>query len=390
MHIQTQQQLEEICQRAQSAGCIGFDSEFIPENTYYPKLALIQFAVGEACYIVDPLSSLDLSPLEALICSEDVVVVVHAGAQDMGIFFHRTGIVPRQVFDTQIAATFLGMGHQVSYGSLVQQLFNVSLQKGHSFTNWLKRPLKPEQIQYALEDVAYLVPAYEKIIASLERIDRLSWVADELRHYEDEQFYIGHESHPEKRVKKSGQLQGRDLLTLEALAKWREDEAQTRDLPRKKVLSDYTLVDLARRRPRTTGELMSLRSADHLAKRYAKDLVRVIAVTADLQPPEKTHRSGASLDENQKLLVEYLSFCLKAFCLQEKLASVMLSTRSELERLVSEFFSDHFNENDHRLLTGWRKDAVGKNILLCMRGELCVKFDSAQQTLRFLDPSQLH
>ncbi|MBN2715628.1 MAG: ribonuclease D [Deltaproteobacteria bacterium] len=383
MQIKTQDELNALCQRARQAGCFGLDSEFIPENSYYPELALIQIAVDEQCYIIDPLSALDLSPLENIICAEEVIVVVHAGAQDMGIFYHRTRKPPKNVFDTQIAASFIGMGHQVSYASLVQQLFGIPLKKGQSYTNWLKRPLKPEQLQYALEDVEYLLPAYEKMIATLEAANRLSWVADELTHYEDADFYTAHEAHPEKRIKKTGQMHGRDQAVLEALAAFREDEAKSRNLPRKKILSDYTLVDLARRRPTSPGELLSLRSADHLTKRYAKDLIRIITESNASPLPERPRQSYGSLTDNQTLVVEFLSFCLKAFCLKEQLASVMLSTRAELEYLVTDYFGDDFSEHRHRLLRGWRKDAVGNSILQCLKGELTARYNPDKQQLVF-------
>lgn len=362
---------------------MGLDTEFIPENSYYPELALIQIAVADACFIVDPLAPLDLSPLYEVINAEEVIVVVHAGAQDMGIFFHRTNAPPRQVFDTQIAASFLGMGHQIAYAALVQRLFNVSLAKGESFTNWLKRPLKPEQLRYALDDVAYLVQAFEKMRSLLEQQGRLSWALDEMHHFEDASFYTASASNPEKRVKKSGQMKGRDLVVLEALANWREVEAQTKNLPRKKILSDYTIVDLARRKPDSVGELLSLRSADQLARRYANVLIRIIAEAHTALLPDKPQHSGSALDDEQKLLVEFISFCLKGFCLRENLASTMIATRSELESLVMNFYSGAFSPEHHRILNGWRKEAVGENLLKCLRGQLGVRFNANDHRLQF-------
>lgn len=363
--------------------CLGFDTEFIPENTYYPKLALIQFAVADQCYIVDPLSNLDLSPLDELMRDEGVVKVVHAGAQDMGIFYHRMGGPPKRVFDTQIAASFLGMGQQISYASLVQQLFGVTLKKGQSYTNWLKRPLHDEQIRYALEDVAWLVKAYYRMVEMLTQAGRSSWVAKEMVHYEDGDFYEASAAHPEKRVKKSGHMRGRDLVVLEALARWRENEARTRDLPRKKILSDYILVDLARRKPTSPGELLSLRSADHMAKRYVADLVRIIVDASESEPEEFSREQGNVLSDEKKMVVEFISFCLKVFCQREKLSSTVLSNRAELDALVQDYFSNDFDASHHRLLTGWRKEAVGNDILKCLRGELGVRYDCEMQKLRF-------
>ncbi|MBN2340364.1 MAG: ribonuclease D [Deltaproteobacteria bacterium] len=383
MNIKTQAELEAICRRMYQAGCMGIDSEFIPENTYYPQLALVQLAVENDCCLVDPLSNLDLSPIEDVLQSERVISIVHAGAQDMAIFFYRSGKPPKMVFDTQLAASFVGMGHQVSYASMVQQLFGVSLKKGQSYTDWMKRPLLAQQVTYALEDVAYLIGAYEKLAGELENKGRLGWVTEELRMYEESYFYLQHAEHPEKRVKKSRQLKLREQAILETLANWREEKAQEKNLPRKKILPDPTIVDLSRRAPQNEAELFSIRSVGYSMKRYSSELLHVIAQAKKMPLSEEAPKFVSSLDGDQKLLVDFLQFCLKAFCAQEDISSSYVSTKAELEALVRDYFSDSFTPENHRLLTGWRKDAVGLQVLRCLEGKMGVAYHPQTGKLLF-------
>lgn len=383
MHIQTQSELESICSRAKQTGCVGIDSEFIPEHTYYPQLALVQIAVEEDCYIIDPLGELSLSPLEEILQSKDVIVIVHAGSQDMAIFFERTKRAPQNVFDTQLAASFLGLGHQVSYASMVHQLFGVSLKKGQSYTDWLKRPLQPQQEKYALEDVKYLIRAHQKMVSRLEENGRLQWVADELRFYEDADFYQKQSKHPAKRVKKTKQLDPREQVVLEALAQWREEEAQRRNLPRKKILSDISIVDLAKRRPRNSGELFAIRSAGYAVKRYGNVLLQTIASSRGTSPNTDTRPTFVPLSDEQKILADFLQFCLKLFCQKEKLSSSNVSTKSEIEELVGDYLGHSFAPERHRLLSGWRYEAVGKQMIECLEGKVGVKYDTTAEKLVF-------
>ena len=173
MYINSQQELKQLCNHAENDGIVGLDLEFIPENTFYPELALVQMAVGSRFVIVDPLKNPDLTPVDSLVLNPNVTKVVHAGALDMAIFYHRTGKVPISVFDTQLAAAFMGMGHQVSYGQMVNNLFNIVLKKGQSYTNWFQRPLSRLQEQYAIDDVRYLLPAYKKIVEFLENSEKI-------------------------------------------------------------------------------------------------------------------------------------------------------------------------------------------------------------------------
>lgn len=383
MYIKTQSELEDVCRRSHEMGCIGIDLEFIPENTYYPRLALVQLAVESDNYIVDPLGSLDLSPLDLVVQNDDIIKIVHAGSQDMGIFFHRTGIPPRRVFDTQIAAGFLGLGHQISYASLVFQLLGVTIKKGQSYTNWLKRPLSPQQVTYALEDVAFLLEAYEKLILRLEDFGRASWVGEELVQYEQRDFYERSLLNPIKRVKKSNQLHGKEYLILDALANWREAEAQRRDLPRKKILPDNVLIDLAKRKPNSDTDFFSMRSFGNSMKRYMKSLIDVIASSRELPFVAEERVVGISLTEEQKLLIEFISFCLKAYCMKAQVAVAYVATKSEIELLVRDFVSDSFIPINHRVLQGWRKEAVGSDLLDCLLGKSVVGVDPKTGNLLF-------
>ena len=196
MYITSPEPLRRLCAQAQTEGRLAIDLEFIRENTYAPQLALIQIAVGDTCAIVDPLSVDDLSPLVEALTTPGVLKVLHAAGQDVEVLHWHTGSLAEPIFDTQIAASMVGLGEQLSYGRLVDILLGVSLTKGESYSDWLRRPLLPSQTQYALDDVRYLLPLHDRLAKRLDGMGRAAWAADECRKFTDPALYERDPAHP--------------------------------------------------------------------------------------------------------------------------------------------------------------------------------------------------
>ncbi|MFN2389785.1 MAG: ribonuclease D, partial [Actinomycetota bacterium] len=242
-------ELEEAVAEARAGGSVGLDTEFLREKTYKAKLCLLQLATRRAIYLVDPLAGLDLREVGDLISDPAVEVVVHAGRQDFELFYVGWGIVPRNVFDVQVAAGFAGLGGSLPYGRLVQAATGVALEKGESYSDWCKRPLTPSQLDYAADDVRYLLPAREHLGARLEQMGRTDWVREEMKLLEDPATYSIDVNEVWRKVSGRGSLSGRQVSVLRELARWREETALRRDIPRGWVVKDQVLVELARRAP---------------------------------------------------------------------------------------------------------------------------------------------
>jgi len=215
-----------------AAGKVGFDTEFVGERTYFPRLCLIQLGTEKEAVAVDPLALDDLSPLDELLFDPSVLKLVHAGWQDLKIVFQRTGRVPAPVFDTQIAAALLGMPAQASYASVVREFLGVDVKKGHSYSDWGARPLSPSQLAYALDDVRHLPALHGRMTGQLLREGRLSWIEPEIDALMSPASYASDPDEEYRRVKGWTTLDRRRLAVLRALIAWREREAMRRDVPR--------------------------------------------------------------------------------------------------------------------------------------------------------------
>ncbi|HCG62128.1 MAG TPA: ribonuclease D, partial [Collinsella sp.] len=249
MYISTHQALLDFCQRAREFDAIAVDTEFLRERTFHPRLCLVQIATPAESVAVDPLVIDDLSPLAELMADESVVKVFHACSQDMEVMLHTVGALPRPIFDTQVAAAFLGERQQISYGALVQTFCGVSLPKTESLTDWSRRPLSDKQIEYAIDDVKYLIVAYTEMMSRLRELGRVDWVLDELRPLADESHYRADRHEAFRKVKRINSCSRHQLGIARELAAWREDRAERRNIPRKWVMSDDTLLALVKRNP---------------------------------------------------------------------------------------------------------------------------------------------
>ncbi|MFC4351588.1 ribonuclease D [Fodinicurvata halophila] len=377
------QSLENFCTAQESADYVTIDTEFMRDTSYWPRLCLIQVGGIEEAVIIDPLSEgLELDPLYALLRNPDVIKVFHAARQDLEIFYQRMGSVPAPVFDTQVAAMVCGFGDQVSYEKLVAALTSKSIDKGARFTDWSRRPLGEKQLSYALADVTHLRDVYEKLRKRLERNGRESWLSDEMAVLADPETY---ENDPEKawlRLK-SRSRDRRALAVMRALATWREKEAQSRDVPRSRILKDEQLYDLASNRPETADGLARLRgfSGDMAKGRIGREILAVISETANL--PKNKLPEGPSAPDNREdaspALIELLKVLLKAKSEEHDIAQKLLANVSDLEQIALD------DAADVPALKGWRREIFGRYALELKQGKIALSAEDRSVKVLSLD-----
>ena len=266
--------LTEACRRWSEAGVIGLDTEFIQERTYFPRPALLQVSDARGVLVVDPMAISDCGPLARLLDDPSILVVMHACTEDLKVLEIMTGTTPRRIFDTQLAAAFAGLRFSLGYRELVETLLNVTLDKGETRSNWLERPLSPEQLHYATLDVLYLVPLYRHLSAELNGLQRASWLNEEFEHQRRMQAADSRPDASYLRIRGRGVLRPARHAVLRRLSTWRETEAMRRDMPRRHLLRDQALIGLANA-PAPTGE--RLRPAGGISQRFRRRYGPVVA-----------------------------------------------------------------------------------------------------------------
>ncbi|NDW52072.1 ribonuclease D [Aliiroseovarius sp. PrR006] len=371
--ITTTEALEEFCIRATSHPYVTVDTEFLRERTYYSKLCLIQLAVPgndeQDAVLVDPLvDGLSLEPLYELFRDERVVKVFHAARQDLEIFFVEAGVFPRPLFDTQVAAMVCGFGDQVGYETLVRKIERAQLDKSSRFTDWSRRPLTDAQKKYALGDVTHLRGIYEYLSNELDKSGRAHWVQEELTSLTSPETYTIHPEDAWKRLK-TRTNSGRFLGVAKELARFREAYAQSRNIPRNRVMKDDALLELASTKPRSIQELGRSRLLLREARKgeVAEEILRAIAMGLELpqdQLPKAPDRSKEKLQVNPAL-ADLLRVLLKARCEQEKVAQKLIASAADLDALAA-------GKRDVVALTGWRAEVFGDDALRLCEGKLAL------------------
>ncbi len=370
--------LRDLCRDLAAEDYITVDTEFIRERTYWARLCLIQVAGAREAVIIDPLAEgIDLSPFFDLLADERVLKVFHAGRQDVEIFHHLAGRIPAPLFDTQIAAMVCGFGDQVSYGALVERLTGVRIDKGSRFTDWARRPLSQRQLEYALADVTHLREAYEKLREELRRSGREPWLKEELAILTSRETYEQDVDEAWRRIKFRPR-DARQLALLQRLARWREEEAQRRDLPRRRILKDEAIVEIASEMPRTEKALAALRnvSADQARKGAGKAIVKLVEEVLALpkeQLPQLAKREKPH-PEGTQARADILKLALKIVCERENIAPKLLASAADLEKLAA-------GREDLPVLKGWRREVFGDLALQLLRGERVIGLKSGRPAI---------
>jgi len=372
------------CKELGKADFVAVDTEFMRESTFWPDLCLIQMAAGRNEIIVDALADgIDLGPFYELMADESTAKVFHAARQDIEIVYHQAEIIPHPVFDTQIAAMVCGFGESVSYGMLVKKLLNHELDKSSRFTDWSRRPLTQKQLTYAIGDVTHLRDLYPRLRKKLNANGRARWLDEEMAVLTDPATY---ESHPEdawKRLKMRVKSK-KALGVMMSIAEWREKEAQQQNVPRRRVLKDDAIYDIAAQAPTSEKELEGLRSVHQGFARSARGRGIVEAVKNGLQrDPASIPRikRGEPLTANALAILDLLRVLLKAAAGRHGVAHKLIATTDELEQIA------RGDNDDLPSLKGWRRELFGADALLIREGKLGLAVENGQVKTIRLDES---
>lgn len=371
--ITTTEGLQAFCERAAKAPYVTVDTEFLRERTYYSKLCLVQLAVpGDAeedAVLVDPLTKgLSLDPLYELFRNPKVVKVFHAARQDLEIFYIEGGVIPEPLFDTQVAAMVAGFGEQVGYETLVRKIAKANLDKSSRFTDWSRRPLTDAQATYALADVTHLRVIYEHLREDLAKSGRHEWVEEELATLTHPGTYVVDPEEAWMRVK-TRTNSGRFLAVVKELAKFRESYAQTRNIPRSRVMKDDALLELASTRPTNEKALSRSRLLLREARKgeIADGILAAVKTGLEL-PAEKQPKPDRSRDKLQvnPALADLLRVLLKAKSEQLGVAQKLIATAAELDEIAAGI-------HDGPAMKGWRRKAFGEDALRLCAGKLALR-----------------
>jgi ribonuclease D len=372
--ITTTSDLAAACRRMAAHPFLTVDTEFLRETTYYPLLCVAQIASPDEALVVDALApGIDLAPFYALMADERVMKVFHAARQDIEIVWHAAKLIPHPIFDTQVAAMVLGYGDSISYDQLVQRITGDALDKSHRFTDWTRRPLSEAQLAYAISDVTHLRQVYLALVEDLKRRGRADWVADEMRVLTSPDTYRMEPENAWQRLK-TRVRKPKELAVLIEVAAWREREAQSRDVPRSRVLKDEVIADIAIQAPNTVEKLKHLRSLPKGFERSRWGEGIVAAVNRGLSRDPKTLplQQRTPPAANGAATVELLKVLLRMVSEHNHVAAKVIATVDDLERIAA---SDHA---EVPALSGWRRELFGEKALALKHGKLALAIEKGR------------
>ena len=385
----TAERLGAIAAEIREAGRFALDIEFVPEGRYVPELALVQVAWGDAerprLAAIDPLE-VDVRSIAGLVADERIETIAHAAQADLALLAARYGVRGRAIRDTQIAAAFAGFGDQVGYAPLVQGLLGVRLEKGSQYSDWLRRPLSPRQLAYALDDVRYLHRVWEALRDRLGANGRLPWAAEESERLAEAAARRPAPEDCYRRVKGWGSLGRRAQGALRELAAWREEEARRGNRPPSRVLGDRSLLELARSAPRDEDGLRAVRGVEAgVVRRHGARLLAAIARGAERPPVRESAREP--LPPAGEVWAAALHGLVRARALEAGVAPRFAGPRSEIEAVARWWLEgDRAAPPPLPLLGGWRRELAGEAILEWLRGDAALVADPAAGSGVRLEP----
>jgi ribonuclease D len=381
--VATPEELARLVDAARAGGRLALDTEFVWERTYRPILGVVQVATDAGIAVVDALAVRDLSPLFPLLADPAVPVVLHGGGQDLEIFATLMGAPVRGVVDTQLVASFLGYGLQVGLGVLLERVLKVRIKKDQTYTDWTRRPLRPEQVAYAREDVAHLLPLHDRLRAELEERGRSDWVAEELRALEEPgRFAAVAEAERFRGVKGWQRLDGEALAVLRELAAWRERAAARANVRPHFIAHDIVLVSLGGRPPQNLDELRQVRGlSGGTVDRHGKAILAAIGAGRATPrerwplPPPRLRRKGPPPG-----LAALLRAAVQAVAEREDIAPEVIASGRDIEALAASA-GEPDGADGLAVMRGWRRPLVGERLLAIARGELAIRYDPARREI---------
>jgi len=374
-----------LADAVRAAGRVALDTEFVWERTYRPMLGVVQIAAGETTAVVDALAGKDLSALFPVLRDPAITVVLHGGGQDLDIFAHLMGEPIRGVVDTQIMAAFLGYGLQVGLTVLAERVLRVKIRKDQTYTDWPRRPLRPEQLVYAREDVFHLLPLYDQLRADLVKRGRLAWVEEEMRELEDPGRFGGPPLEERYRNVKGWQRLGpKELAVLRALAAWRERAAERANLRPQFLVNEIVLTTLAARPVASVDELRHVRGlSSGTADRHGRAIVAAIREGVECprerwpELPGRTRRKAPPPG-----LTALLRAAVQTVAEREDIASEVIASTRDIEALAGAAGDpDSAALADVAVAHGWRRSLVGDRLLAIARGEIAMRYDPARRAV---------
>jgi len=377
--------LAAVCERMARHAFITVDTEFLREQTYYPLLCVAQMASPEEAVTIDALAAdIDLTPFYELMANERVTKVFHAARQDIEIIWNQAKLIPRPLFDTQVAAMVLGYGDAISYDQLVHRITGDTLDKSNRFTDWTRRPLTPAQLTYAISDVTHLREVYQALAAALAARGRANWVDEEMEILTSPDTYRADPATAWERLK-SRARKPKELAVMIEVAAWREREAQTRDVPRGRVLKDEVIGDIAIQAPTTPERLASLRSLPKGFERskWGPDLIEAVKRGIARDPKTLPRFERARPQPNGSATVELLKVLLRMTAERHGVAAKVIATVDDLEQIAAK------DDADVRALRGWRRELFGERALALKHGELALAIEYHRVVAVELPPRSL-
>lgn len=382
MYITSSGQLKDFCNSLQSSDVLAVDTEFVRERTYFHRIGLIQVAGKNECAAVDPVLLNDLTPLLEILKDPKKIKVFHAARQDLEILVRLCGRVIPPVFDTQVAAALAGWGPQISFAKLVQRALGKRIHKSETYADWCRRPLSKAQIQYAIDDVRYLMPAYQKLLEKLKQLKRAGWMEEEVTNWEDPATFALPDPYTRYlKIKNLRSLKPRNLAALRELAAWRENAAISRDCLAKSIVRDETLLEIARKMPANVKELSSVRGFRHKESgKSGKDIIESVRrgnETPEDELPKLPESDGYSTTRG---IEELLSAFVQIRSEELKIEPSVLADRKRIHSFAAHF-EQKLNMDEHFLLRGWRRECIGEPMLSLLNGEVGLKISPSGQVI---------
>jgi len=374
--------LEALIGELESAPYLALDTEFLRDQTYWPKLCLIQVASPTVAAIIDPLAAgIDLKPFYELLKKPNIVKVFHAARQDIEIFQQQGGVIPNPLFDTQVAAMVCGYGDAASYETLARRIAGVEIDKSSRFTDWSRRPLSNKQLEYAIGDVTHLRKIYEVLDAELKKTHREAWIADEISALQSPELYAMNPANAWKRLKARTSSK-RFIALLAAIAEWREREAQTRDIPRGRVLKDEAILEIAAHPPESADALERIRAIPKgfANSRMGKTLMEAIETGRHAQPPEGIEpEKPRRKREPSQAVIDLLKTLLRLRAEDANVAPRLIANADDIESLAAA------EDDGVAALHGWRAEVFGNDAQALRKGELGIALSKGKAVVVKLD-----
>jgi ribonuclease D len=361
-------ELDELLQSLRKAGSFAYDSEFIGELTYLPKLCLVQAASTTRIALIDPLADLDIRPFWELVADPSVEKIVHAGQQDVEPVFRALGRPPANLFDTQIAAGFVGVGYPLSLTKLVYEIVGAKLGKGLTFSHWDRRPLTDHQLRYAADDVRYLPAVRHEIGKRLNGPEQTRWATEESASLAEQALYVFDPETQWLKIRGAGTLAPRNQALLKELTLWRDEAAKAEDVPPRSLLKDEILIDLARSPAEAATDLAHVKGLPRLVE--SKYGAGIIAATEHIRNLPQDHLpaiKGYEPSPSEKFAADALFYAIQCLCAGQGIDPSLLASRQEVGEL-HRLLTAGQDPNNLRIMRGWRREAVGNRMLELFKG----------------------